>query len=94
MLLVSSLCLFQIDPTYLPSDVVATVVDHECRQRSLSNSMTSNLVHKAPDQFVLKVCGKEEYLLRECCIHMYKVGRIFIFLIHLSLTESPTLSFG
>ena len=35
--------------------------------------MTHSFVQNAPDQYVLNVYGKEEYMLKECCIHMYKV---------------------
>ena len=70
-------CMLQVNPTCLPSEVVATAVGFNCRKRSLSNSMTHSFVQNAPDQYVLNVCGKEEYMLKECCIHMYKV-KIYI----------------
>lgn len=68
-------CDIQVDPTCLPSEVILTAVSKNCRQRSLSNSMTSRFIDKSTAKYVLNVRGKEEYMLKECCIHMYKYIR-------------------
>jgi hypothetical protein len=32
-----------------------------------------DVMNKERGKYVLKVCGREEYMMRECCIHTYEV---------------------
>lgn len=74
-----SSCDIEVEPTALPSEVITKAVSINCRQRKLSSSMTSNFVGESVQTHVLNVRGKQEYLLKECCLHMYKYIRDCIY---------------
>lgn len=57
-----------------PHCVIEAFVDVRDKELGYPDDTIEERKRQARDQYVLKVCGREEYMLTECCLHTYQVG--------------------